>query len=156
MVKEGWDLNPPCIAITTHGLLSHWVVTMSVEGPYVSHQDGVLLDWFCDFTASQPFQSIITSIMNGWGRLRLGSGLCNGHHVRIWVVVGVKVGLACIPLFTPRLSVFGLIQNIYSIPTFPMSHYKYNKWLRKAEIWIHHVLPSPHHGFWVTGWWQCR
>ena len=100
-----------------------WVVTITVEGPYVSHQDGVFLDWLGDFTASQPYQSFIISIMNGWGRLRLSRRLCIGHHNMFCVVVGVKVGLACIPLFTSRLSVFGLIQAIHSTPTLPMSHY---------------------------------
>ena len=37
------------------------------------------------------------------------------------------------PLFTPRLSLFGLIQAIDSSLTLPMSHHKYDEWLDKAE-----------------------
>ena len=110
------------------------VATKTVEGPYVSDQDGVFLDQFRNLTASQPFQSIIISIMNGWGRLRLGCGLYNGHHNVLWIVVGVKVGLGCIPLFTPRLSSFGLIQAIQSIPATPMSCYKCTEWFCEVEI----------------------
>ena len=70
-----------------------WVVTLSAPGPYISHQDEVCLDWFKNFTASQPFQLLIMSIMNGWRRLGLVYGLWNGHHdlflssekVQIWV-----------------------------------------------------------------------
>ena len=127
------------------------VVTISAPGPYTSHQDRVFLDWFRNFTASQPFQSPIISIINGQRRLGLGCGLKCDHHNLFWVVVGIKVGLARIPLFTQRLSDFGPIQAVHSISSFPMSHYKYNKWLEKVEIWIHHVLPSPHPSFWVTG-----
>ena len=41
-----------------------WVVTVLAPVPYVSHQDWVCLDWFKNFTASQPFQCLIISIMN--------------------------------------------------------------------------------------------
>ena len=51
------------------------VVKITVEGPYFSQQDGVFLDQFRSFTASQPFQSTIISIMNGCGQLRLGGGM---------------------------------------------------------------------------------
>ena len=51
------------------------VVTIYAPGPYVSHQDRVFLDWFRNFTASQPFQSPIISIINGQRRLGLGCGL---------------------------------------------------------------------------------
>ena len=53
-----------------------------------------------------------------------------------WVVVGVEVGLGCIPLFTPRLSDFGLVQAIHGTPTVPMYHYKYDEWFCMVEIWI--------------------
>ena len=55
------------------------------------------------------------------------------------------------PLFTPRLSEFGLIWAIHSISTLPFSHHKYNEWFCKVEIWIHHPQPTPHPGFWVVG-----
>ena len=66
-----------------------------------------------------------------------------------WVVGGVEVILAWILLFTPRLSDFGLIWTSHSISTFLISHYKYNEWLDKVEICIHHLQPMPHPGFWV-------
>ena len=56
------------------------VTTKTVEGPYVSDQDGVFLDQFRNVTASQPFQSIIVSIMNGTARLRFESIMYNHHH----------------------------------------------------------------------------
>ena len=55
------------------------------------------------------------------------------------------------PLFTPRLSEFGLIGAVHSISTLSMSHWMYSEWFCKLEIWIHHPQPSPHPGFWVTG-----
>ena len=55
------------------------------------------------------------------------------------------------PLFTPRLSEFGLIWAIHSISTLSMSHCKYDEWFCRVEIWIHHPQPSPHPGFWVMG-----
>ena len=63
----------------------------------------------------------------------------------------VKVGIGPWPLFTPRFSEFGLILAIHSISTLPISHYKYNEWFDKVDIWVHHVQPSPHPGFWVIG-----
>ena len=69
------------------------------------------------------------------------------------VTGGVKVQ-SCVgpcPLFTPRLSEFGLIWAIHSISTLLISCYKYNEWFCKVEIWVHHVQPSPHPGFWVMG-----
>ena len=47
--------------------------------------------------------------------------------------------LTCFPLLTPRFSEFGLIGAIHSISTLPMSHCKYNEWLRMVEIGILHV-----------------
>ena len=48
---------------------------------------------------------------------------------------------------------FGLTQAkaIHSSLTLPMSFYKYNKWLYKVEIGIHHVYSSLHPDFWVMG-----
>ena len=57
-----------------------WVVKIWVWVPYILHLDGVCLDWVYNFTSSQPFQLLIISMMNGWGRLRLVYGLYNGHH----------------------------------------------------------------------------
>ena len=47
------------------------------------------------------------------------------------------------PLFTPRSSVFGLIQAVHSSLTLPTSHSKYNEWLYKVEIGIHCLKWSP-------------
>ena len=55
------------------------------------------------------------------------------------------------PLFTPRLSEFGLFWAIHISSTLMMSHHKYNEWFCKLEIWIHHPQPSPHPDFWVVG-----
>eukprot|EP00956_Cyclotella_meneghiniana_P009421 scaffold13018_cov50-Cyclotella_meneghiniana.AAC.1 len=52
-----------------------WVVTISAPVPYVPHQDGVFLDLPLSSTASQPFQLLIISVMNGWRRWRLAYGL---------------------------------------------------------------------------------
>ena len=45
-----------------------WVAggeSLGILGPYVSHQHWACADWFSDFTASQPFQSLFISMMNG-------------------------------------------------------------------------------------------
>ena len=56
---------------------------------HFSHQDWVSLDWFGQFTASQPFHSLTICIMNGFARLRLEFIMCNHHHIlafESWVV----------------------------------------------------------------------
>ena len=132
-------------------IFESWVVTISVWGPYISHQDGAGLDWFKNFTASQPFQHLIISIMNGWRILRLVYVLYNGHHNVFFSHGRGRSWLACTPLLTSRLSEFGLIWAIHSISTLPFSHHKYNEWFCKVEIWIHHPQPMPHPYFWVMG-----
>ena len=64
-----------------------------------------------------------------------------------WLVIGVKVGLACIALFTPRSSDFGLVQAVHSIPTLPMFFYKDTASLEMYALSIHDALPFPHPGF---------
>ena len=113
-----------------------WVVTISAPVLYVSHQDGVCLDLFQNFTASQPFQCLTISIMNGWRRLRLVSRLYNCHHNVFFSDGWGQICLACIPLFTPRLSELAPNQTIHSISTLPFSRYKYNEWFCKVEIWV--------------------
>ena len=54
-------------------------------------------------------------------------------HPDFWVVGGDDFGSSAL-CFTPRWSVFGLIQDFHSISTLPTSHYKYNEWLEKVEI----------------------
>ena len=56
------------------------VVTGSVQGTYVSHHDGVIMDSFKTFTASQPFQCLIISIMNGFEWFRFESIMYYHHH----------------------------------------------------------------------------
>eukprot|EP00956_Cyclotella_meneghiniana_P034207 scaffold102438_cov38-Cyclotella_meneghiniana.AAC.1 len=80
----------------------------------------------------------------GWDWV-VGSNVITTMCFGSWL--GYKFGLARIALFTPRLSDFGLIQAIHSIPTIQMSHYEYNEWLEKVEIGIHPPQPSSHSGF---------
>ena len=128
-----------------------WVVTISAPVPYVSHQDGVCLEWLKNFTASQSFQCLIISIMNGWRRLRLVYVLYDGQHNVFRSQGWGQSWLGPCPLFASSLSEFGLIWAIHSIPTLPFSNHKYDEWFCKDEIWIHHPQPTPHPGFWVVG-----
>eukprot|EP00956_Cyclotella_meneghiniana_P022279 scaffold41896_cov56-Cyclotella_meneghiniana.AAC.1 len=67
--------------------------------------------------------------MNGQRRLRLVYVLYNGHH-NVFSSHGRRGQswlAACIPLWTLRLSEFGLVQAIHSIMTLPFSHHKYNE-----------------------------
>ena len=96
MVLQGWDLNSSSTTSTTPLPFSHGGGDFGTAVPYVSHQDGVCLDWFKNFTASEPFQCLFISIMNGWRRLRLVYVLYDGHHttcfpVRGWVKVVLPV-----------------------------------------------------------------
>ena len=100
-----------------------WVVTILAPVPYVSHQDGVCLDWFKKFTASQPFQCLIISIMNGKRMLRLVYGLQNGHHKMLFSHGWGQSWLDSCLLFTPRLREFGLIRAIHISSTLSMSHH---------------------------------
>eukprot|EP00956_Cyclotella_meneghiniana_P034662 scaffold107247_cov73-Cyclotella_meneghiniana.AAC.1 len=47
--------------------------------------------------------------------------------------------------FTPRWSMFGLIQEIHSISTLPTYHNKYNEWFDMVEIgiWAQKWSPQP-------------
>ena len=153
MVLQGWDFNSSSTTNATPLFLSHgwWQVTVSVWGPYVSHQDGVCLDSFKYFTACQPFQLLIISIMNGWIRWRLLYVLYNGNHNVVFSHGRGQSWLACIPLLTPRFSKFGLIWAIHSISTRPFSDHEYNEWFCKVEIWVHHPQPTTNPYFWVMG-----
>ena len=55
-------------------------MTGLVQGPYVSHHDGVIMDSFKTLTASQPFQCLIISIMNGFAWFRFESIMYYHHH----------------------------------------------------------------------------
>ena len=82
------------------------------------------------------------------------------HHVQasphhcFWFAGGDNFGSR--PLhFTPRWSIFRLIQEFHSSLTLPTSHYKYNEWLEKGEIGIWALIWSPQsvlgHG-WGWSW----
>ena len=115
-------------------IFESWVVMVSAQVPYVSHPDGVCLNWFKNFTTSQPSQCLIISIMNGWTRLRLVCMLYNGHHSVCFSHGWGQKWLSPCPLFIPRLSEFGLIWAIHSTSTLPFSHYEHNEWFCKVEI----------------------
>ena len=92
--------------------------------PYVSYQDGVCFDWFVNVTASQPFQCLIISILNGWRRLRLVYVLYNGHHNMSFSHGWGQSRLGPYSTLPPRLSEFGLIWAFHSISTLPFSHHE--------------------------------
>ena len=48
--------------------------------PYFLHRDQACLDEMTQFTAAGPFQYLIIGMINGWMKLRLEFGVCNGHH----------------------------------------------------------------------------
>ena len=57
--------------------------------PLFTPRYSVSLDWVGQFTASQPFQYLIISIMNGWTRFRFEFIMYNHHHILLfdwWVV----------------------------------------------------------------------
>ena len=129
------------------------VVTILAPVPTVSHQDGVCLNWFNNFTASQPFQCLIIGIMNGFARLRMMVYvLYYDHHNAFPVTGGVKVVLPVIHFWHQdwvSLDWFGQFTD--SISNLPFSDHMYNEWFSMVEIWIHHPQPMPHPGFGVTG-----
>ena len=60
---------------------------------YFSNPDCVYTHLFRQFTASQPFQCLIISIMNGWRKWRLEFILHNGHHTPAFESQVVKVSV---------------------------------------------------------------
>ena len=89
MVGEGWDWHMGAEMVTTTYFWALRRYKFGLAHTYFSHPDCVCADWFSQFTASQPFQCVIISIMNGWGRWRLEFILHNGHHTpafESWVV----------------------------------------------------------------------
>ena len=59
---------------------SQVVTGLVLQGPYVSHHDGVIMDSFKTLTASQPFQCLNISIMNGFAWFRFESIMYYHHH----------------------------------------------------------------------------
>ena len=66
---------------------------------------------------------------------------CHNHHHTLAFESQVVTNAAIDPhpLFTPRSSVFGLIQAFHSSLTHPMSHHEHDEWSYKFDIGIHHV-----------------
>ena len=111
------------------------------------HQVWVSLDWFGQFTASQPFHSLTISMMNGFARLRFEFIIHNQRHTLAFESWVVTIS-APVPLrFTPRWSMFGVIEEFHCISILPMSHHKYNEWLKKVEIGICALWWSPQRVF---------
>ena len=131
MVGEdcGWYMCS--IMVTTTCFSVTGGVKFGLPASHLWHQDWVTLDWFGQFTASQPFQCLIISIMYSFAGLRSEFIFHNQRHTptfESWVVTI----LAPWPyVFTPRWSMLGLIQDFHSILTLPTSHYK---WFCKVEI----------------------
>ena len=62
---------------------------LALAHTHFSYPDWVCNDWFGQFTASQPFQCLIMSIMDGCARLRSEFIIHNHHHTpafESWVV----------------------------------------------------------------------
>ena len=118
-----------------------WGQKVGLALVHFSPQDWVSLDWVGQFRASQPFQYLIISIMNGWTRFRFEFIMYNHHHILLFDWWGGDKFGSKPQRFTPRLCVFGLIKEYHSISTLSTSHYKYNEWCEKAEI-----------GIWALNW----
>ena len=72
---------------------------------HFSHQDCVILDWLRQFTASQPFQCLVVSIMNGFTRLRYGFIIHNHHRTTTFELWVVKIS-AQVPYYSHQDCVF--------------------------------------------------
>ena len=89
MVREGWDWCMCSIMVTTTCFWGAGGVKVGFALIHFWHQDCVILDWFRQFTASQPFQCLIVSIMNGFARLRfefITHNQCHTPTFELWVV----------------------------------------------------------------------
>ena len=151
MVRQGWEWNSLSTTISIpYVFFESRMVTISAPvGPYVSPQNGEWLDWFKQFTSAWPFQCLTISIINGQRRLRLVSGLWNGRHNLFLSHGQGQSWLGLCPIFTPRLSDFGLDHAIHISSTLPISHHWYNKWLSNVGNGIHCPQSSAQPNFWV-------
>eukprot|EP00956_Cyclotella_meneghiniana_P032397 scaffold89038_cov51-Cyclotella_meneghiniana.AAC.5 len=80
-------------------------------------------------------------------QLRLEFIMCNHHHIlafELWD--GDDFGSSTLR-FTPRWSMFGLIQEFHSISSLPVPHHEYTEWLEKVDIGIHALKWSPQRVF---------
>ena len=91
MVRHGWDWCMVSKMATTTCFLVASGYKFGLSQTYFSPQDWVCTDWFRQFTASQPFQCVIISIMNGWRRWRLEFTLHNHHHTLLFESQRVKI-----------------------------------------------------------------
>ena len=99
------------------------------------HPDWVCTDWFRQFTASQPFQSFTISISNWLDKVEIWiHGPQPSPHLEFWVEGGENFALGSLR-FTPRLSVYRLIQPFHISPTHPISHHKYNEGVIQGWDW---------------------
>eukprot|EP00956_Cyclotella_meneghiniana_P029745 scaffold73069_cov41-Cyclotella_meneghiniana.AAC.1 len=90
--------------------------------------------------------------MNGCARLNFEFIVHNHHHTPAFELgLGDSSGSSTLR-FTPRWSIFELIQDFHSISTLPTSHYKYNKWLEKVEMGIWDLKWTSQRDFSVAGW----
>ena len=143
MVGEGWDCYMGYEMVTTRCFSVMSGVKVGLALVHLSYQDWVTLDWFGQFTSAQPFQCLTISIMNGVASLRLEFIIHNHHHTSAFESWVVTNSCSSTLRFTPRWSMFGLIQEVHSISTLPTPHYKYNEWFEKVEIGIWALKWSP-------------
>ena len=105
MVGEGWDWCMGSKMVTT----TCFSVTVGVEVGWTllhcTSQGWVSLDLFRQFTASQPFQYLIISIMNGFARLRLEFIMYKQHHTMALHSLVAASRLAPVPLQYPNTAV---------------------------------------------------
>ena len=134
MVGDGWDCSTRSKMVTTTCFSVMGGVKDGLALSHFSHQDWVSLNWFGQFTASQPFQCLIVSIMNGFARLRF-EFIIHNHHCtpafELWVATRSAPEY---PTFHTKMVYVWLVQEYHSISTLPTSNYKYNKWLKMVEI----------------------
>ena len=129
--------------LVTDGVKVGWTLV------HFSHQDWVSVNWFGRFPASQPFQCLVVSIMNGCASLRFEFIIHNRHHTpafELWVVT--ILAFKCPTFHTKMEYVWILSPEVHSIPTLPTSHCKYNEWLEKVEIGTWALKWSPQRVFW--------
>ena len=102
IVRHSWDWYMGAEMVTTIYFPALRGYKFCFAHTYFSHPDCVCTDWFRQFTASQPFQCIIISIMNGWRRWRLEFILHNLHHTPAFESQVVKI-LAEFPTFQTKI-----------------------------------------------------
>ena len=143
MVGEGWDwyMGSKMVATMWFSLTGGVKVVQALV--HFSHQGWVSLDSFGQFTSAQLLWCLIISIMNGFASLRFEFIIHNHHHTPAFESWVVTISAPVPYVFTPRWSMFGLIQEVHSISTLPTPHYKYNEWFEKVEIGIWALKWSP-------------